>query len=53
MKIKFRLCNKCGERWNVSSIARSDKRYVCPICEHKARAEAMKRRRIRVERAAV
>lgn len=50
MKEKYRLCAKCRERWNVSSIGHNDKRYICPNCERKARATELTRRRIRKEK---
>lgn len=50
MKLKYRTCTKCGERWNVSSIGYHDKRYICPECERKIKAIELERRRIRRER---
>lgn len=52
-KYRNRICTKCNGQWNVSSIGKSDKRYICPICEHKTGAEAVTRRRIRAEKATV
>ena len=50
MKHHYRICTKCGERWNVSSIGHNDKRYICPKCEQQIRAIELERRRIRMER---
>lgn len=50
MKPKYRVCSKCGDRWNVSSIGSNDKKYICPICEHKAKSLIAARRRIAVEK---
>jgi len=50
MKPKYRVCSKCGDRWNVSSIASNDKKYICPNCERNARTLVIARRRIMAEK---
>ncbi len=48
-----RICRKCGERWNVSSIEPGEKVYICPWCDYKIKqAEKAKRNanRKKVER---
>ena len=38
MKAKYRLCSRCGLRWNVSCVGPNPRRYVCPACEAKRKA---------------
>lgn len=40
----YRLCRRCGERWNVSCIYPGEKIYICPICVYKARQAGRKER---------
>lgn len=32
---RYRICKKCGKKWNVSVQRQSVKDYICPICEKK------------------
>ena len=34
---KFRICKRCGLRWNVSRLSDSKRAYICPKCERKCR----------------
>lgn len=34
---KYRLCRKCGQRWNVSALEPGGRVYICPVCDWKAR----------------
>lgn len=33
----YRICRRCGRRWNVSCIDPGEKIYICPICAWRAR----------------
>jgi len=34
-----RICHKCGLDWNVSVLAKSERKYICPKCERKQKKE--------------
>lgn len=34
---RFRLCSCCGNKWQVSMIGASPRRYVCPYCDYEKR----------------
>ena len=31
----YRMCRKCGHRWNVSCLDPGGKVYLCPYCTKK------------------
>ncbi len=33
----YRICRRCGATWNVSALEPGEKRYVCPVCDLRAR----------------
>lgn len=33
----YRVCRRCGERWNVSALEKGEKIYLCPYCRAKER----------------
>ena len=41
MEENQKICKKCNKVWTVSVKNRA-KKYICPICAHKARKERSK-----------
>lgn len=35
----YRICSKCGVRWNVSRIEPGEKKYICPACQRAKKEE--------------
>lgn len=33
----YRVCRRCGEKWNVSAVDPGEKVYICPWCEARAK----------------
>ena len=44
-KYRYCLCKKCGKEWNVSVLRKSDKEYICPICERRNQNETTRPRK--------
>jgi len=37
MNHRYRICSRCGERWNVPCVGPNPKKYICPACDGRER----------------
>ena len=44
---RFRICAGCRQRWNVSAVGKSEKKYICPKCEYRQNKKRSEKERLR------
>ena len=44
---RYRICVGCGQRWNVSAVGKSEKKYICPKCEYRQNKKRSEKERLR------